>query len=79
MSQRNDPRTPAEQALDRTRRENGRRSPEAAAAADGYGKGMAERIAAQVEQDAARAQRRWDRNGMPLWMRIKTALGLRRG
>ena len=76
MSERNDRRAPAEQALDQARRAHGRRCPAAAAAADRYGSELAERITAQQEQGAERTQQRWDRCGTPMWMRIKTALGL---
>lgn len=81
MSRRNHLTTPSGQNLDHARREYGRRSPQAGAAAAGYGREMVRRIATQVEQDAATTQRRWDRNGTPWWMRVKTALGLadRRG
>ena len=76
MRRRNDHTTPAEQALDQARQKHGRRSPKAAAAAAGYGNEMAERITEHIEQGAARSQQGWDHNGTPLWMRIKTALGM---
>lgn len=81
MSRRNIQTTPAERALNEARREHGRRSPKAIADAAEYGQDMAERITTQAEQGAARTQRGWDRNGTPMWMRVKTVLGLagRRG
>lgn len=81
MSRRNNLTTPWEQNLDQARREHGRRSTQAGAAAAGYGREMVRRITTQAERDAATTQRRWDRNGTPWWMRVKTALRLagRRG
>lgn len=76
MSRRNDHTIPAAQALEDVRHEHGRRSPKAAAAATEYGQEVAEQIASHAEQCAARTQQRWDRNGTPLWMRTKAALGL---